>query len=79
MPRKQVLIDGDEYVPVSMLAALAEPDSRTIASLIAAAIQTVRADEAIEEEGGLKHFDASFATLKESVEALEREADRQGA
>lgn len=74
MELKRVNIDGAEYVPVKMLHMLAPAEVKEAAALVRAAIDMVRADEAVDRNGGLERLDKATTRLKRAVRAFERRA-----
>ena len=74
MAFKRVNIDGADYVPIEALHILATPESKEVAALVAAAINMVRAEEDLSEEGGLARLDLATTKLKRAVRAYERRA-----
>lgn len=76
MAIKRVNIDGADYIPLAALHLVATPESKEAAALVAAAIAMARADDDVDQEGGLNRLDRATTRLKRAVRAFERRASQ---
>ena len=74
MAFKRVTIDGTDYIPLSAVHLVASPTSKEAAALVAAAIAMAKADDDVDQDGGLDRLDRATTKLKRAVRAFERRA-----